>query len=1282
MLNRSTAFGRRVSLKIPILGWLWVCALLGLTSIGARAAEQGSFDFEVYLPKPGHGRSGYSMAGELERFRSHARLDQAYRLIQSGQFEPANRELLSLLKEYPENLRARTVYMSVLDQLRQYDPLIAQANIALSQQPQFVPALLYRSRAYAATSRYREAIAGFETLARRPELQPSDRISVLKAAVDLYIRTKQFQLALPASTRLLELQNGQRAWFCKGLALDGLNRPEEAEGAYYHALELTSIPAQRVEVLRAVAEALRRSKKWTPAQTALVEALRLAPGDALLLRAAADTEYQIKDYEGAIRHLRQLLTVRQDCSDREFLANILLLRKDWKEAERQFQALITESREQSQRASAYRALSLIAERSGDTVGSAEYLKRAIALAPSLQAREKLANLLIAQGRLAEAGFILGELEVQFDRATDRRRVLLALGNIRMSEKKYAVAAQLFAEAVRLQEDSVTLAAASNAYEQAGDLTGAIENSQRAATRAPSAVSHLHLGALFEKRSDWTQAIKNFETALEESPRREDRIAIYRRIGFASAAAGDYKKAQHSFEEALVLAEGDAGVHRELAETLAHLGRFTEAAAHLQRAIELDDTPAGRRALALAQERAGQREAAISTYTTTLHKLPRLSIDREEFCISLAELETKRGNYVAAADWWVQASEAHAGGRPELLASAAQSLIRAERWQDAAGLYRQCLGKAGPSSPFRAGILENLGFVSTKLGQDEAAADFLRQAIEGGSRDPAVFDNLGFVLYRLSRWRPALDAFLASKEGGAKAHRRLAIAHCYQKLGKPGLAIHSLEQALREPAGLSPKELRQAYADAGYLYADTSDYDAAIRAWQEAQKLESDPTTALSLARLHRLTGDRVGALRQLKEFNLADLPEPRRAEYFDELALVHAISGNRQDSLKAWEEANRIEPTARRSFEIGLARFQDGQAASAIPFLERAAEEPDNRVYLHALAYAYKLAGRLDEAVSTFERLAAIKPGSADVYRELGYLEMRRNKNAAATRWFRRAIDEVRDAPQPDAQAAALAEQASLNDLRDDLARLTNSYDLTAYQGYANNRSFSTALGAGVGADGVVPAGGGFELAYQPPKVGFRNERVFQVFVRAVWNNQPGSLNLQDGSAQIGLGVRYKPLISQNLHLSIERLMPVASGAQQNWMARAMSSWTAGFNLKPARRMWNYSSLFVDSAYLLNSGVAAQFAQFRQGLTFRMRQILLITPVAVFTARHQSPGSAAGSYVQQGGGVSLRFLHHESTYSSRKSSFELLLEGYRGDLVAEPKLPGFSGFRVTAIARY
>src|SRR5690242_18827379 len=195
-----------------------ICLAIGGMSAGLHAADEAFADMESYLPKEAKTRGVYSPGKELDRFRSYARFDKAYRLIENRQLEPAKQELRTLLEQSPENWRAWSMYLPLLYRTSDYGKLIEQATFALKRQPHFVPALMYRGQAYAATGRLSQAEADLETLSRQPELLTVDRVSVLETLADVYLRAKAYASAISTSERVLQLRPGYQAWFREGLA--------------------------------------------------------------------------------------------------------------------------------------------------------------------------------------------------------------------------------------------------------------------------------------------------------------------------------------------------------------------------------------------------------------------------------------------------------------------------------------------------------------------------------------------------------------------------------------------------------------------------------------------------------------------------------------------------------------------------------------------------------------------------------------------------------------------------------------------------------------------------------------------------------------------------------------------------------------------------------------------------------------------------------------------------------------------------------------------------------
>ena len=110
-----------------------------------------------------------------------------------------------------------------------------------------------------------------------------------------------------------------------------------------------------------------------------------------------------------------------------------------------------------------------------------------------------------------------------------------------------------------------------------------------------------------------------------------------------------------------------------------------------------------------------------------------------------------------------------------------------------------------------------------------------------------------------------------------------------------------------------------------------------------------------------------------------------------------------------------------------------------------------------------------------------------------------------------------------------------------------------------------------------------------------------------------------------------------------------------------MYSWNPGYELKPGRDKWAYTLAFSDTAFVPDrQRLFLQYGEFRRGLTFNLKNSVLLTPHVVADARWQSGAEVAGSYFEAGGGISLRFLFRQNRHESQRSSFEILLQCKRG----------------------
>ena len=578
---------------------------------------------------------------------------------------------------------------------------------------------------------------------------------------------------------------------------------------------------------------------------------------------------------------------------------------------------------------------------------------------------------------------------------------------------------------------------------------------------------------------------------------------------------------------------------------------------------------------------------------------------------------------------------------------------------------------------RAEILERLGVASLQARNYADAVRYFREAIAAGRDHAQVRQSLGFALAALDRCGEAVDELETSIRQRPAARTYLYLARCYERLKKPGVAIYALQQGLMRVSELTSSEQKDAYATLGYLYATEGQHAAAVDALQRALAIGEDPEIAVRLARAYRLNGNPVLARDTLRAIAPSQLSRASQAMRLDELATLSRAEGRLRAGVEELQEAIALEPAAHRYYALGLAYRELDLPVQAVEQFERAqALDPDRIDYAIALGYAYKDAGRRRDAARVFESVVAREPDRFALYGELGYLYAALSDTPRAVAWFRKAIDNERGSVD--------GQPGELTRLQSEVARLTKRFDVSAFLTYRSSARQPNA-GATGPLGGTLPSQSGVEVAYQPPVIGFRDERIFQVFGRLLWNFRASSLELDDDSVQAGIGVRYKPLRTQNVFLSVERLIAIGDRAQNDWLLRALYSWEHHPGGLPDRSAWNYATVFADAGYFAERSVWAFYGEAREGITWRPFSRLLVTPHVVVDARYEDSRGPTDSFVEGGGGLSLRYLFNESPYEGYRSSAELLIHYKAGRFFERARSGGdsdFNGFVLTGILRF
>lgn len=158
---------------------------------------------------------------------------------------------------------------------------------------------------------------------------------------------------------------------------------------------------------------------------------------------------------------------------------------------------------------------------------------------------------------------------------------------------------------------------------------------------------------------------------------------------------------------------------------------------------------------------------------------------------------------------------------------------------------------------------------------------------------------------------------------------------------------------------------------------------------------------------YRWTDGTLTAGRTLR-FKMRLLPASRRSDY---LAFTHAVEADQLQPLvversEGGKPVVSTEASPSELFEAGAAALAAGNAASAIPLLERlVALEPAHKEAWNNLGLANLRLANIDRAVAAFERQLQVNPADAHAHNYLGMAFEEQQKTDEAVDAFRKQIE-------------------------------------------------------------------------------------------------------------------------------------------------------------------------------------------------------------------------------------------------------------------------------------
>ncbi len=595
-------------------------------------------------------------------------------------------------------------------------------------------------------------------------------------------------------------------------------------------------------------------------------------------------------------------------------------------------------------------------RAGDIVAAEKELRKALELkVPIEQVAPALAEVMLLQG---QAKKVIDEFgSVQVTDAQGKAELQTVLGNAYLATGNAEAANTAFAAALAARPD-YGRAMLGQAYAKAGarDLPGAMALAESATAKDPKLVEAWQLkGDLFVAQNETDKAIAAYREALAVKP---DYVAAHAAIVGQLASQGKLEDAGKQLEAMQKVAPKNPQT-LYLQATLAYRQKnFAAAKEAIQGVLQVapDYLPGLLLSGAIDYELKSYAQAEASL-TKVLQRAPNAAFARRV----LAATYLRERQPAKALDTLKPLLETNQ--IDTALASLAGEVYLQNGNLEEGSRYFEMAAKMDPkSAPARTAL------ALTHLAKGETDRAF-RELEETAAADTGTRADLALIAASMrkrdyARALTAIDA-LEKKQPDNPLAQNL----------RGGVAL-----AKRDVAGARTSFEKALAIDKGYVpaAANLARLDIAEKKPDDAKKrfeavLEKDPKNVQALLALAELranaggTADEVAAL-----INKAIAADPK--EVTPRLALIGLHLKN-QDTKKAINAAN------------------DGLAAL-----------PDNPQLVHALGRAQQAAGDTEAALTTFNKLVQLAPGSPLPWIRIAEVQVQAKNNGAAMQSLRRAL--------------------------------------------------------------------------------------------------------------------------------------------------------------------------------------------------------------------------------------------------------------------------------------
>lgn len=353
---------------------------------------------------------------------------------------------------------------------------------------------------------------------------------------------------------------------------------------------------------------------------------------------------------------------------------------------------------------------------------------------------------------------------------------------------------------------------------------------------------------------------------------------------------------------------------------------------------------------------------------------------------------------------------------------------------------------------------------------------------------------------------------------------------------------------------------------------------------------------------------------------------------------------------------------------------------------------PDNQNYQRILAQALDSAGQREEATritaglrdpvpgldlaylaqsarapqlanATFQQIDAAGRLPDRALQDAGFAALNANDRRRASTYFRRTVDAAR------AGAIELTPQ-QLYEVRRAVAEVDRQWGFNVSLSYRGANPESGPAATNRMGDTLQSS----EEIYWRPERFNQNGRYIDLYGRVNATPYANDDTSSTGASTVlaALGVRGKPLASQNLILAFERLVPLGAATEADWLARAAYSYGYGTDLRVDVPSWNTAQVYAEAGRYLHQGSDYFTSEGQLGRSYiaplSWPKNTILMPHIVLAADYNQ-GFAEPEAIGAGVGLTLRYWFREDRYNAPRSSFDLTTQ-YRFRLSGDDRAGG------------